>query len=152
MKTKVCVAIFVLCTITGRNTAGQASHPVFPGNMWEVVKPDQLGWSPSKLEEARKFFEALPVGNAVVVDRGRIIAEWGDASQRIKISSARKSLLSALYGVYAHEGKFDLNQTLEQLGIDDDPPLTPQEKQATLQMLLEARSGVYHRLSAAHLI
>ena len=144
MRKWFCVAVFLLCVIATGKTAAQSSHTVFPGNAWEKADPEQSGWSSSKLEEAHKYFETLPAGNVVVVDRGRIIAEWGDASQRIKISSARKSLLSALYGVYAHTGKFDLNQTLEQMGIDDDPPLTPQEKQATLQMLLEARSGVYH--------
>lgn len=144
MKKWFCVAVFGLYIIATGKIAAQSSHAVFPGNAWEKADPERSGWSSSKLEEAHKYFETLPAGNAVVVDRGRIIAEWGDARQRIKISSARKSLLSALYGVYAHAGKFDLNQTLEQMGIDDDPPLTPQEKQATLQMLLEARSGVYH--------
>jgi CubicO group peptidase (beta-lactamase class C family) len=144
MRKLFCVAVFVLCTIVTGKIAAQNSQLVFPGKAWETVDPEHLGWSSAKLEEAHKYFETLPPGNAVVVDRGRIVAEWGDSSQRIKISSARKSLLSALYGVYAHKGKFDLNQTLEQLGIDDDPPLTPLEKQATLQMLLEARSGVYH--------
>jgi CubicO group peptidase (beta-lactamase class C family) len=115
---------------------------VFPGKTWEKAKPEQSGWSASKLDEARKYFETLPAGNALVVDHGRIIAEWGDASQRIKVSSVRKSLLSALYGV--RKSTFDLNQTLEQRGIDDDPPLTPQEKQATLRMLLQSRSGIYH--------
>jgi hypothetical protein len=33
----------------------------------------------------------------------------------------RKSLLSALYGIYSAEGVIDINQTLEQLGIDDSP-------------------------------
>jgi CubicO group peptidase (beta-lactamase class C family) len=144
MRKLFCVAAFVLCAITTGPIVAQTSRVVFPGKSWEKASPDQLGWSVEKLEEARKYFETLPAGNAVVVDRGRIVAEWGDSSQRIKISSARKSLLSALYGVYTHKGKFDLNQTLEQLGIDDDPPLTPQEKQATLRMLLQARSGVYH--------
>lgn len=39
---------------------------------------------------------------------------------------------------------FNLDASLGSLGIDDDPPLTAEEKQATVRMLLEARSGVYH--------
>jgi CubicO group peptidase (beta-lactamase class C family) len=54
----------------------------------------------------------------------------------------RKSILSALYGNYA--GRIDLNATIEQLGLDDDPPLTEEERHATLRMLLQSRSGVYH--------
>ncbi len=40
--------------------------------------------------------------------------------------------------------EFNLDDTLEELEIDDDPPLTQREKQATLRMLLQSRSGVYH--------
>jgi len=40
--------------------------------------------------------------------------------------------------------RLDLDKTLEQLGIDDDPRLLPAEKLATLRMTLESRSGVYH--------
>lgn len=144
MRNLFCAAVFVLFTIATGNIAGQNSQIVFPGDTWEKANPEQSGWSLPKLEEARKYFETLPAGNVVVVDRGRMVVEWGDSTQRIKTSSMRKSLLSALYGIYVHKGNFDLSQTLEQLGIDDDPPLTPQEKQATLQMLLQARSGVYH--------
>jgi len=144
MRIRFCLAALLLYMFAPGYIAAQTSPFVFPGKSWDKASPEQLGWSAAKLEDARKYFATLPAGNAVIVDRGRIVAEWGDSSQRIKVSSVRKSLLSALYGVYAHSGKFDLNQTIEQLGIDDDPPLTSQEKQATLRMLLQARSGVYH--------
>src|ERR1700676_2995207 len=55
--------------------------------------------------------------------------------------------LSALYGIYSAEAAIDINQTLEQLGIDDSPdPLTKEEKQARVVDLLRARSGVYHKV------
>lgn len=38
-----------------------------------------------------------------------------------------------------------MNSTLAELGIDDEnPPLSDEEKQATLHDLLAARSGIYH--------
>jgi hypothetical protein len=80
----------------------------------------------------------------VVIDHGREVVEWGDAAQKIKISLMRKSLLSALYGIYTPLNHFDLDASIGSLDIDDDPPLTTEEKQATVRMLLEARSGVYH--------
>ena len=80
----------------------------------------------------------------IVIDRGRLILEWGDPAKRIKLSSVRKSLLSALYGIYVRAGNIALDKTLDQLDIDDDPPLTPDEKQATLRTVIQARSGVYH--------
>jgi CubicO group peptidase (beta-lactamase class C family) len=96
------------------------------------------------LDEARKFFNTLPPASLVVVDHGRVAVEWGDSAKKIKISSMRKSILSALYGRDSANGRLDLDKTIEQLGIDDDPPLTAAEKMATVRMLLEAKSGIYH--------
>src|ERR1700674_3965198 len=76
---------------------------------------------------------------------GEVVDEWGDFDQKLDSYSVRKSLLSALYGIYSSEGMIDINETLEQLGIDDSPdPLTKEEKQARIVDLLRARSGVYH--------
>jgi CubicO group peptidase (beta-lactamase class C family) len=81
----------------------------------------------------------------MIVQGGEVVDQWGDIDQKIDSYSVRKSLISALYGIYASEGVIDINQTLEQLGIDDSPaPLTKQERQARIVDLLRARSGVYH--------
>ncbi len=116
----------------------------FPKEAWSKIDPAQLGWSPEKLADARTFVETLPPSSVVVIDHGREVAEWGDATKKIKISSMRKSLLSALFGIYAPSNHFDLDSSLGNLGIDDDPPLTQEERRATVRMLLESRSGVYH--------
>ena len=100
---------------------------VFPKSRWENASPSEVGWSPQKLEEARQLFQALPSSSMIVVDRGRVVVEWGDPAKRIKLSSVRKSILSALYGNYVCAGRIDLNATIEQLGLDDDPPLTEEE-------------------------
>ena len=121
-----------------------ASPDRYPKEAWSKVDPKLLGWSPKKLADTRKFVETLPSSSVVVIDHGREVAEWGDATQKIKISSMRKSLLSALYGIYTPLNHFDLDTSLGSLGIDDNPPLTAEERQATVRMLLEARSGVYH--------
>lgn len=127
-------------------TAALAGAPpdLYPRTAWAKVDPVVLGWLPDKLAEARKLVDSLPPSSVVVIDRGREVIEWGDSTRKIKISSMRKSLLSALYGIYAPLNHFDLDASLASLGIDDDPPLTAEEKQATVRMLLEARSGVYH--------
>ena len=52
--------------------------------------------------------------------------------------------MSALYGVYASEGKIDVGKTLAELTVDDKQRLTGAEKQASILDLLRARSGVYH--------
>src|SRR3954463_9918049 len=77
------------------------SDAVYPGHHWEKREPAQLGWSAAKLDKARAYLETLPPASVLLVDRGRVVAEWGDPAKRVKIASARKSLLSALCGIYA---------------------------------------------------
>jgi CubicO group peptidase (beta-lactamase class C family) len=125
-------------------STSRGSHFVFPGVQWEVASPVELGWSIQGLAEAYQLFATLPPASMVVIDRGRIVVAWGDSARRVKLSSIRKSLLNALYGAPVHDGRINLDDTLEELEIDDDPPLTQREKQATLRMLLQSRSGVYH--------
>ena len=88
------------------------SDVVYPGSHWEKRDPAKLGWSAAKLDEARAYLETLPPASVLLVDRGCVVAEWGDPAMRSKISSARKSFLSALYGIYADKGRIDLDKTL----------------------------------------
>jgi CubicO group peptidase (beta-lactamase class C family) len=117
---------------------------VFPGVQWEAANPAELGWSIQGLANAYQAFATLTPASMVVIDRGRIVIAWGDIARRVKVSSVRKSLLSALYGTPVRDERIKLDDTLEKLEIDDDPPLTYGERQATLRMLLQARSGVYY--------
>ncbi|MEO7112360.1 MAG: serine hydrolase [Polyangiaceae bacterium] len=88
--------------------------------------------------------EAHSPSGAILVD-GKTIFSWGDVTQKLEIHSCRKSFLSALIGIAVDKKQIDLARTLDSLGIDDEPPsLTPEEKQATILDLLEARSGIYH--------
>lgn len=136
--------VLLLFAVTSARPTDQPPNNVFPGKTWMKAAPEQSGWSVARLKEARKYFDTLPPANLVVVDRGRVVVEWGDPAMRIMVSSVRKSILSMLYGIDLPGGKLDLDMTVGQLGIDDDPLLTAEEKKATVRMLLEARSGVYH--------
>lgn len=80
----------------------------------------------------------------MIVYQGRVVDGWGDLERRFECHSLRKSFLSALYGVQAARGNVDLEATLADLEIDDNDPLSEVEKQATVRMLLQARSGGYH--------
>ena len=117
----------------------------FPGAAWETVPVARSGWSADGLAHARELSEQRQSSAVMVVHRGAIVAEWGDTTKRTELASVRKSLLSALIGIAVAERKLSLDSTLAALGIDDIPPsLSVQEKTATVRMLLQSRSGIYH--------
>jgi CubicO group peptidase (beta-lactamase class C family) len=138
------LAFFVTLMLAVTSGNGTNPAPIFPGMAWAKASPTEMGWSTERLEEAKKFYDTLPPASLVVIDRGKSVVEWGDPATKIKVSSMRKSILSALYGIDSANGRLDLDKTLEQVGIDDDPPLTQDEKKATVRMLIQARSGIYH--------
>jgi CubicO group peptidase (beta-lactamase class C family) len=120
----------------------------FPGESWQRIPSLQrAGWSSERLAVAHAYADAdsIHTSAVMIIQGGKVVDEWGDTDKKIDAYSVRKTLLSALYGIYVAEGVIDLNATLEQLGIDDSPaPLTKEEKQARVVDLLRARSGVYH--------
>ena len=116
----------------------------YPGETWEkVTSPEQLGWSSEKLATAQEYSEKIGLAVVMIVDDGVVVDSWGDITRDYMCHSMRKSLISALYGIYVADGKIDTSKTLNELGIDDYTPLTEIEKQATVADLLKARSGVY---------
>ncbi len=116
-----------------------------PDERWQkVADPEAMGWSSTRLAEARRYSESLDTSGVVIVDNGVVVEAWGNLGKRYQSRSMRKSYLSVLFGVAVADGRIRLSDTLEQLGIDDEPPLTAEERKATVADLLTARSGVYH--------
>lgn len=116
----------------------------YPGEHWKKAsRPEVLGWSSEKLQLAKEQFEKIGSAAVVIVVDGLILDEWGDTSRCFRAHSLRNSLLNAIFGIHVHEGHIDLEATLEELGIDDNEPLTASEKQATIRHLLKGRSGIY---------
>ena len=105
----------------------------------------QAGFDAVKLEAARRTWEELPSSAFLVIADGAVVAAWGEVERRFMCHSVRKSFLTALYGIYWDRGEIELNKTLADLGIDDEPdPLLETEKRARILDLLKARSGVFH--------
>jgi len=85
----------------------------------------------------------------VVLHNEKVILEVGDTQKLINCHSARKSIMSVLIGIAKEKGMLRLDETLEELGIDESKtPLTKQEKSATIRDLLMAKSGVYLQAEA----
>ena len=117
----------------------------WPQAQWESVpSPAKAGWDEGKLGEAHRQSEAIGSAAVMIVEGGRVVAQWGDVERRYKCHSIRKSLLSALIGLHVETGEIDLGKTLAELGIDDREGLSPREKAAKVLDLLMARSGIYH--------
>ena len=115
------------------------------GLEWGEADPEKKGWSLQHLKDAEAASARFGSAAVMVIDGGRVVAQWGDTSERFPVYSVRKSLLSALIGIEVGRGSLVLGSTLDQLGIDDvAPSLSTAEKQATVADLLKSRSGVYH--------
>ncbi len=117
-----------------------------PGERWmRYADPADAGFDAARLRAAEASWTDLPSSAFLVVADGAVVAAWGDVDRRFNCHSVRKSFLSGLYGIYWDRGDIELNKTLGDLGIDDDPdPLLETEKHARILDLLKARSGVFH--------
>ncbi|MBR3450678.1 MAG: serine hydrolase [Bacteroidales bacterium] len=126
----------------------------YPGLEWEKATPESKGYSSAKLSDLTAYIEKnLSTTSMMVVVDGKVIYEYVRGNRTladtVRIASCRKSLLSMMYGKYVENGTIDLEATLEDLGIDEDPATTdgvllPIEKKAKVRHLITARSGVYH--------
>jgi CubicO group peptidase (beta-lactamase class C family) len=118
----------------------------FPGASFETTTPQAAGWSADQLGEAEAWsLKIAPTAAVMIIQHGRIVAEWGDTTTKSNLHSVRKSLLSALIGIAVAEHQINIDTPLAQLGIDDNTPgLTEEEKSATVADLIKARSGIYH--------
>jgi CubicO group peptidase (beta-lactamase class C family) len=139
-----------VCLWLAAATALLAGHAalaadVYPGKSWSrLASPEAAGWSSEGLARAQVHAKEIGSTEVMIVHRGVVVDAWGDIAARSEAYSVRKSVLSALIGIAAAERKIDLAQTLAALGIDDNPPLTAAERQATVGDLIKARSGIYH--------
>jgi CubicO group peptidase (beta-lactamase class C family) len=116
-----------------------------PASCWERAnRPEDLGWSSDILnKEIATAFEKSGAAALMIVTDGQVVLELGNTANNYRAHSMRKSLMSALYGLYISDGEIEASRTLADLGIDDIVPLTETEKKATVLDLLQARSGVY---------
>ncbi|MFW6085406.1 MAG: serine hydrolase domain-containing protein [Gemmatimonadota bacterium] len=122
-----------------------AHEIVFPDSAsYRLADPSVIGWDAGVLSEVEA--EAVELGSSagMVVHRGLVVAAWGEVGRRENSQSLRKSLVSGLIGTLVADGRISLDATLAELDVQDDPPLTPDERRATVRDLLHSRSGVYH--------
>ena len=122
-----------------------AAQVNYPGKQWQVYQdPGEIGWSVEKLKTSRRYADSIGLAAVMIIYNGAVLSHWGDIERKYFVHSMRKSFLNALYGMSERDGKLSLDETLEQLHIDDAVnPLNKQEKQATVKELLQSRSGIF---------
>ncbi|TDK20347.1 class C beta-lactamase-related serine hydrolase [Luteimonas aestuarii] len=101
---------------------------------------------PDQADSVRSYIEtqADPIDAFVALRGETILMQHGKIDVPMNLASARKSVLSLLFGIAFDRGLVDLEETLGELGIDESRmPLTEVEKRATVEHLLQSRSGVY---------
>jgi CubicO group peptidase (beta-lactamase class C family) len=123
---------------------GVGIEEYWPAPTWRTATPEAVGWSPTGLAVVDAIADEIGTAALMVVEGGFVVHQKGAVAHRYMCHSIRKSLLSALFGIYVAEGRIDLSSTLAALGIDDKEGLTDRERLASVNSLLMARSGVFH--------
>lgn len=119
----------------------------FPDKTWKYnIDQTDKNWDQEGLKNFKNYIiDSTHITGLVIVHKGEIIFEYGDVEENSYIASVRKSVLSILYGKFVEDKTIDLNKTVKQLGIDDVDGILPEEEKATIQEIISARSGIYHK-------
>lgn len=127
------------------SVANLQAQDIYPDSVWaRADDPAALGFDIEKLKMAEKYSDSIKTAAVVIVKSGVVVYEWGETDKKYMTHSIRKSFLSALYGNYVRNGTIDLDRTVDELGLNDEPPLSETELAATLRDCIKARSGIYH--------
>ena len=141
------LTVVAACQTTPHWAAYDGSNQaVYPEKQWQKAQtPEQLGWSSEKLAAAREYSKTIDTAAVMIVDNGVVVDAWGDITRNFQCHSMRKSIMSAIIGVHVEQGNLDLSKTMADLNIDDyEPVLSKEEKMASVDDLIKARSGIYH--------
>lgn len=113
-------------------------------NKWmKYQTPEEVGFSSEKLEKVGELYNRNGADALLIIYKGNVLYSKGDILRRFDCHSIRKSLLSAVYGIYSDKELIDINKPLNKIGIDDIIGLTTNEKSATIEDLLKSKSGIY---------
>jgi len=121
---------------------------------WKTGIPEEHGFDSKKLETITDYVSQTDLTCMMIIAGGEQIYSYGDQEFISYLASCRKSILSMMYGKYVENGTIDLNLTVGQMITDygmkeDVGGLLDSEKEATINDLITARSGIYHEASNA---
>jgi hypothetical protein len=137
---------FIIAIFAAVLILGCSSHkPQFEGEPFEKhTEIDGNGFTQKRLDSLTNFLKNnLETTGMLILKDGKVLYEFGDIEEVSYIASCRKSVLSILYGKYVESGTINLNQTIGEIGIVEDKGLLDIEKSATVDNILNSRSGVF---------
>jgi hypothetical protein len=98
--TRLAGGVSVFLVLGWLASSAYGADPVWPSSHWATVDdPATLGWSIEKLRKAEGYTQTYNATGVMIVQDGKAVASWGEVSHKANVRSARKSLLSALYGI-----------------------------------------------------
>jgi len=102
---KFIVLAVVLAPILHKVRAQEPSkQTVWPDQTWKVARsPETAGWSSERLAAAKAYGDSIHTSAVMIVQGGEVVDEWGDLDKKLTSYSIRKSLISALYGIYSSD-------------------------------------------------
>lgn len=132
--------IIILLIIFSSKCFSQTEH-IYPNSEWKY----ELEKNPCNYLNTISNFvrDSMNTTGLMIIKSGKVVAEYGDTKEISYLASTRKSVLSMLYGKYVMNGTIRLDETLDELKIDDVTELLPIERQATVDDIINSRSGVY---------
>ena len=135
----------LLLLISILNFSCSTPKPQFKGESFKRhTTLSESGYTQQRLDSLTNFLKNnLETTGMLILQDGKILYEYGDTKEVSFTASCRKSILSMLFCKYVEDGTIDLNQTIGELGIDEDKGLLDIEKSATIDHILNASSGVF---------
>jgi hypothetical protein len=80
-----------------------------PAKSWvQYSAPEEAGFSSEKLQSVLDLYDKNGATALMVVYDGNVLVWKGDIARRLDTHSMRKSLISALYGIYGGNGAIDI--------------------------------------------
>lgn len=123
----------------------QNSNTLFPDKEWEEVS----NTDPCNYFNSLRTFvrDSMNTTGLMIIKNGKVALSFGDIEEVSYIASARKSIVSMLYGKYLNNGTINISTSLKELKVNDIQKLLSIEESATIKDILTSRSGVYHPAS-----
>lgn len=118
-----------------------------PREEWKFLNDEEAtkrGWNLDRLKHMRFSGRLKDTQTLLVVHQGDIVFHYGNITKKFISKAIRKGLVWSLFGDLIQKKFLNLTDTMEDLEIQDEPPLSRNERSAKLVHLFKSISGIFH--------